>query len=144
MNTAEKTQGFSWKTTGFWLVLVMAMLQTFYAIWAFTSPAEFAAYRGTPLVAGGEAEWVRIYASRTLFVALVLGILLVRREVTILTWVALIGIVMPASDAVLAYQSGASAPIVWRHVATIIYLGVAFVALDHWRKRGARVAPTNG
>jgi hypothetical protein len=136
MNTGLKTtQGFSWRTFGFWLVLAMAILQMYYSFSAFTSPVEFANYRGSQLMSIGDAAWVRIYASRTLFVGLLLGLLLLRREVTLLRWISLLGIVMPLCDAILAYQSGTHNSIVWRHLATIIYLLATFAVLTYWQKR---------
>jgi hypothetical protein len=141
MNTDVKiTQAFSWKTLGFWLVLAMTLLQLFYSCFAFASPVEFASYRGSNLMAGSDAEWVRIYASRTLFVALVLGLLLLLREVTLLRWFSLLGIVMPLSDAVLAYQSAASYSIISRHLATIVYLLATFAVLTYWAKRNEQLS----
>jgi hypothetical protein len=108
-----------WRTIGFWLALIMGLLQAFYAFQAFLDPGAFAVYRGTALAAPADAEWVRIYASRTLFVALVVGLLLVRRDLAALKWIALLGLVMPLSDAILAHQAGATNAIVGRHFATI-------------------------
>jgi Domain of unknown function (DUF4267) len=134
MNTGVKfSQAFSWKTVGFWLVLAMALLQLFYSCFAFASPVEFASYRGSKL--GYETEWVRIYASRTLFVALVLGLLLSLQEVALLRWISVLGIVMPLSDFVLAYQSSAPSSIIARHLATIIYLVITVGVLTYWLKR---------
>jgi hypothetical protein len=130
------------RSVGFWLVLIMGVLQAVYAVQAFVDPSAFAVYRGTPLAADGDAEWVRIYASRTLFVALVVGLLLVRRDFVALKWVALLGVVMPLSDALLAQQAGAAGPVVLRHVATVIYLLVTFVVLAAWtRRRETRASP---
>jgi hypothetical protein len=134
MNTSGRfSQAFSWKTVGFWLVLAMALLQLFYSCFAFASPVEFASYRGSKL--GHETEWVRIYASRTLFVALVLGLLLSLQEVALLRWIAVLGVVMPLSDAVLAYQSSAPSSVIARHLATIIYLFLTVGVLTYWLKR---------
>jgi hypothetical protein len=124
-----------WRSVGFWLVLVMGLIQAVYSARAFVDPEEFAVYRGTALAAVADAEWVRIYASRTLFVALTIGFLLVRRDLASLKWIALLGIVMPASDALLAFQSGASSAVVGRHVATIVYLLLTYAALQSWTKR---------
>jgi hypothetical protein len=139
MNTDITTvRAFSWRTVGFWLVLAMALLQMFYSIYAFTSPVEFASYRGSGLTPGGDTEWVRIYSSRTLFVAMMLGLLLLLQEVFLLKWISLLGIVMPLSDAALAYQSAAPNSIISRHLATVVYLLVTFAALAYWLKRNAQ------
>jgi hypothetical protein len=118
----------------------MALLQMSYAIYAFTNPVEFASYRGGDMTPGGDTEWVRIYASRTLFVAMMLGLLLIRQEVSLLKWASLLGIVMPLSDAALAYQSAAPTSIVSRHWATVVYLLITFAVLTYWLKRNVQPA----
>ena len=123
------------RPVGFWLVLVMAALQAFYAARAFADPSAFAAYRGEPLAAMGDAGWVYIYATRTLFIALFLGVLLWRRDFGALKWAALLGLVMPAGDGFLALSSGAPNAIVARHGATAVYLVVTFLALHSWTRR---------
>jgi hypothetical protein len=124
-----------WRSAGVWLALLMGLLQAVYSLLAFTDPGAFAAYRGTPLAAEADAGWVHAYASRTLFVALIVGMLLARRDVTALTWVALLGLVMPASDAAISYTAGASASVVGRHVATMVFLFITSIALRRWARR---------
>jgi hypothetical protein len=124
-----------WRSVGFWMAVVMGLLQAFYAVQALVDPSAFAIYRGTPLAAGADAAWVHTYASRTLFVALSIGYLLVRRDLATLRWIALIGLVMPVSDAVIAQNSGASISIIARHAGTVIYMIVTFMALGSWTRR---------
>jgi hypothetical protein len=137
-NDVTTARAFSWRAIGFWLVLAMALLQMSYSIYAFMSPVEFASYRGSDLAPGGDTEWVRIYASRTLFVAMLLGLLLIRQEVSLLKWASLLGIVMPLSDAALAYQAAAPTSIISRHWATVVYLLITFAVLNYWLKRNAQ------
>ena len=111
------------------LVLLMALLQAAYAIYAYLDPQAFAFLRGTALIVSDDTDWVKIYASRTLFVALIIGFLLIIKEYRILVWVSLFGIVMPATDAFLAYQAGAESVVLYKHVATIIYLLITFFVL---------------
>lgn len=122
--------------TGRALVLIMVLLQGFYAIYAFVAPVAFAELRGTSVVAPEDLEWVRIYASRTAFVALIVGWLLVSGNRTALKFAALAGTVMPITDAVLAYRAGAANAVVIKHVLTIAYLAVTFLVL-HFARRGA-------
>jgi hypothetical protein len=124
-----------WRSVGFWLALVIGLVQAFYAVQAFIDPIAFAEYRGAPVAAAADVEWVRIYASRTLFVAMVIGFLLWRRDLATLKWVALLGTVMPIGDAILAYQAEAPTAAVLRHVATVIYLVVTFWALHAFTSR---------
>ena len=103
--------------------------QAYFAISAYVDPAAFADSRGTTLATAADADWVRIYASRTLFIALLLGYLLLRGQFTVLKWAAILGTVMPITDAVLAYEAGATSGVVARHVATLIYLVVTAIVL---------------
>ncbi len=118
------------KKIGFTLVLLMALLQTFYAVFAYLDPVAFSTVRGTNLASQGDLDWVKIYASRTLFVAFIIGFLLYLRNFRILLWAALFGTVMPITDGWLAYQAGASSDIVAKHAATVVYLIVTFIVLQ--------------
>ena len=61
--------------------------------------------------------------------ALIIGFLLIIKEYKILVWVSIFGTVMPATDAFLAYQAGAESVVLYKHVATIIYLLITFFVL---------------
>lgn len=111
------------------LVFVMALLQAVYAIYAYLDPQAFSLLRGTELFTPDDGDWVKIYASRTMFVALIIGFLLIIQEYKILAWASLFGTVMPATDAFLAYQAAAESVVVYKHVATVIYLLITFYAL---------------
>ena len=100
----------------------MVLLQGGYAIYAYIDPASFAILRGTELVVVGDGDWVKIYASRTLFVALIIGYLLFSRNYRILVWASLFGAVMPITDAILAYQAQAPDKVVLKHAVTVVYL----------------------
>ncbi len=104
------------------MVLMMAMLQAGYAIFAALEPQAFSQLRGTELYSLEDSDWVVIYASRTLFVALIIGFLLAHREFRILFWASLFGTVMPAVDGFLAYQAHADNLVVGKHLATMVYL----------------------
>lgn len=114
---------------GFVLVLLMALLQLVYACFAYLDPGAFAALRGTELFDGRDSDWVRIYASRTMFVALIIGYLLHRRHFKLLAAASLIGLVMPITDAWLAYQASAAPLVIAKHVATGVFLFVTFLVL---------------
>ncbi|WLQ13288.1 DUF4267 domain-containing protein [Hahella aquimaris] len=120
---------------GFTLVLLMALLQGFYSIFAYLDPVAFSAVRGTVLESQGDLDWVKIYASRTLFVALIIMFLLYLRNFKVLLWATLFGTVMPITDGWLAYQAGASTDIVAKHVVTVVYLIATFMVLQMVVKR---------
>ena len=114
---------------GIVLVGLMALLQLAYACFAFLDPGGFATLRGTQLVDFGDADWVRVYASRTLFVALIVGYLLYRRQFGLLAAASVFGLVMPVTDAWLAYQASAPTGVIAKHVATAVFLFVTFGVL---------------
>jgi len=111
------------------LVLLMALIQAFYAAFAFIDPLAFAAVRGTELFSNHDLDWVFIYASRTLFVALIVMLLLYIQHYKALMWAALFGAVMPITDAWLAWQAGSPQVIIIKHLATLVYLLLTFFVL---------------
>lgn len=117
------------RTIGFWMAVPMALLQAFNVLRVLVAPDAFAAYMGAPLPVGGDPSWVLIYASRTAFVALLATVLLVRRDLVALKWMAAAALVLPASDAWVAHRAGASAAIVGRHAAIAIYVMLTAAAL---------------
>ncbi|KGJ93831.1 DUF4267 domain-containing protein [Colwellia psychrerythraea] len=106
----------------FILVALMILLQGFYGVFAYLDSATFANLRGTELFLNTDADWVKIYGSRTLFITLILGYLLYSRNYLILMWCALFGTIMPITDAWLAYEAQAPIKVVLKHLATIGYL----------------------
>ena len=116
--------------SGYILVLLMALLQGGYAIFAYLDPTAFSIFRGTELFDVADSDWVKIYASRTLFVALIIGYLLYWRNYKVLAWAALFGAVMPVADALFAYQAQAPDKVVFKHIATVIYLLITFFVLQ--------------
>ena len=120
------------------LVTGMALLQFYFALNAYLDPSAFSASRGTPLLNSGDSDWVRIYASRTIFIVLILGVLLRRRDYAMLAWAALLGTVMPVTDAILAALDQAALTYQLRHLATLAYLIAAFFVLRQAAKVGNR------
>lgn len=112
------------------LVFLMAALQGAYAIFAFIDPIAFSVVRGTELANVVDADWVQIYASRTLFVSLIIGFLLYLKHYKILVWGALFGTVMPITDAYLAIEAHAENKVVYKHIATVIYLLITSFLLN--------------
>jgi hypothetical protein len=117
-------------------VFLMAALQAVYAIYAYVDPAAFSIIRGTELSTLADADWVQIYASRTLFVSIIIGYLLYLKNYQILAWAALFGTVMPITDAFLAYEAQAGTKVVSKHIATVLYLLVTFTLLTLVVKKG--------
>ncbi|MEH6587111.1 MAG: DUF4267 domain-containing protein [Halioglobus sp.] len=122
------------KKTGVVLVVFMASLQGFYAIFSYIDPVAFAGVRGTQLFSAMDSDWVRIYGSRTLFITLLLGYLLYVKNYSALMWCALFGTVMPITDGLLAYQAQATFSVVAKHIATIVFLLVTFCVLRSAKK----------
>jgi len=114
---------------GLVLILIMILLQVFYGTFAFIDPTNFSIVRGTELFSNMDTDWVKIYASRTIFVALIFGYLLYTRNYLVLMWGALFAVVMPITDGILAYEAQAPFKDVAKHIATILYLLVIFFVL---------------
>jgi hypothetical protein len=123
------------------MVAAMALVQGFYAAWAFADPTALAAYRGTS-VSAEQVAWVYAYGSRTLFVAAVVAMLLIRKDLASLRWVALLGLVMPVIDAVDAARAGLPCATVARHAGTAVYLLITFAVLHASMRRAADGDPT--
>ncbi|NQZ88296.1 MAG: DUF4267 domain-containing protein [Colwellia sp.] len=114
---------------GFVLVLLIVLLQGFYGTFASFEPALFSAARGTELFSNMDADWVKIYGSRTIFIALIFGYLLYTRNYIVLMWGSLFAVVMPITDGILAYEAQAPIKVVAKHIATIVYLLIIFFVL---------------
>ena len=115
--------------TAYVFVFLIGLLQLLYAVYAYFDPAGFSVVRGTALFNTGDADWVQIYASRTLFVALIIAYLLYTKNLAALSMAALLGAVMPLTDAWLACQAQAPDKVVLKHIATLAYLMITFVML---------------
>jgi len=115
--------------TAFILVLLMTLLQGFYGIFSYISPAAFATLRGTELFSASDKDWVNIYGSRTIFITLTLAYLLFTRNYATLKWCALFGVIMPITDGFLAYEAQAPFKVIAKHVATIVYVLIIYVTL---------------
>jgi hypothetical protein len=111
------------------LVILMTALQGFYSIFGYLDPFAFSVIRGTELVSSTDKDWVQIYASRTLFITLIIGYLIYIKHYRILMYTALFGMVMPITDAVLAYNAQAPTKVIVKHIVTIVYLAATFFAL---------------
>ena len=118
-----------YRKTGIVLVLIMTLIQAFYAVFSYIDPAAFAVVRGTELFSPMDSDWVKIYGSRTLFITLLLGYLLYIRNYSVLMWCALFGTVMPITDGFLAYQAEAPFKVIFKHMATIVFLLVTYFVL---------------
>lgn len=111
------------------LVALIVLLQGFYGTFAFMDPAMFSAARCTELFTDMDADWVKIYGSRTIFITLIFGYLLYTRNYIILMWGALFAVVMTITDGLLAYEAQAPFKVVVNHVDTIVYLLIIFFVL---------------
>jgi len=124
------------KKVGYVLVALMVTVQLVYAAFAYFDPVAFASVRGTELFDARDIDWVRIYASRTLFVALIIGYLLYVKNFKLLAAASLLGLVMPVTDASLAYQASASTAVILKHAATALFLVATFFVLGAIERRG--------
>lgn len=111
-----------WRAAGPWLVLASAGYLLVNVLRVFLDEAGFARYFGLPLADGGDSGWTYVYASRTALLAGVALILLVRRELRLLSLYAALSVIGPGSDAITAANHDAAAGTIIRHVLTGVFL----------------------
>lgn len=130
----------STRTIGYWLALVMAVLQGVNAARTALNPQGFASYMGLPVEHLESFTWVQVYGLRAGFIAILTAILLARADFAALRWTALAALIMPLGDAWLVSEVGAPMPIIARHLATAAFLVVAW----HFLSRAARAQSVRG
>ncbi len=124
----------STRTAGFWLAAAIAALQGLNAVRTVLDPQGFATYMGLPVDQLSALGWVQVYGLRAGFIAVLTAVLLFRSDFAALRWMALAALLMPLGDAYLAFSTGASAPIVGRHLAIAVFLLVAALFLGRAAK----------
>lgn len=107
----------------------MGASQALNAVRAFTNPVGFAAYMGAPSAASELSAWVQIYGLRAAFIALLVGVFVIRRELSPLKWMAICALFLPICDAWIAMQAGAPTAILARHLGIAVFITVAAVVL---------------
>ena len=96
------------RSIGFWMALAMAASQGLNAVRAFRRSAGFChVYMGAPSSAAELSAWVQIYGLRAAFIALLVGVFLIRKEFSPLKWMAICALFLPLCDAWIAMQAGA-------------------------------------
>ncbi|ATC25554.1 DUF4267 domain-containing protein [Caulobacter vibrioides] len=128
------------RTFGFWLSVPLALLQAVNVARALSDPTGFATYYGVPVDGADAIAWVQVYALRTAFVAALVAIFLVRRDLRALFWIAIAALILPLGDAWLTHQAGAAFSIVARHLATAGYLALTCFALFVAHRNATRAA----
>ncbi|MCA3628456.1 MAG: DUF4267 domain-containing protein [Methylobacterium sp.] len=92
---------------------------------------------GLPAVGGTDALWVQIYGSRTMLLGLLAIILAARGYAVPLMLLFGIGATLPFFDmAIIAGQSGPG-PILFRHAAYVLWLGLGTFLLWRLQRRRA-------
>ncbi|WP_419317794.1 DUF4267 domain-containing protein [Caulobacter sp. ErkDOM-E] len=127
------------RTFGFWLSVPLALLQAVNVARALSDPTGFATYYGVPVSGADAVAWVQVYALRTAFVAALVAIFLVRRDLRALFWTATAALILPLGDAWLTHTTGAASSIVARHLAIEGYLALTCVALFIANRNAARL-----
>jgi hypothetical protein len=118
------------------LAALMAAYMFFNAVQAWADPAALAARLGLPLAGSDGEAWVRIYALRAAFIALLLAGLTLARQWRALFLLAVAAIVMPLGDAWLTYASGTPAATYGRHLVIAAVIAVSALLLAQAAKRG--------
>lgn len=129
INPSPRTSVF--KTVGFWIAAVMALLQALNAVRAFAAPLSFADYMGLPLESAADVGFVHVYGLRAAFISLLVILFLAVRRFDALALTAAAALLMPVGDAILAQNAGAPSATVLRHAAIAVYVAAAFFILRH-------------
>jgi hypothetical protein len=117
------------RSIGFWMACAMAASQGVNALRAFLDPQGFASYMGVPSQAAALHGWVQIYGLRAAFIALIVSVFPMRKELLPLKRMAICALFLPLGDAWVAAQAGAPSAIIGRHLAIAVFLFFAVVML---------------
>jgi hypothetical protein len=140
MTEPATAQPFPWRSPAVWLSALIAVMMAYNAWQALSDPAAFATRFGLAGAADVDTGFIRVYASRALFLALVTAVLLAARQFRALGLFALVAVVMPVADALQVSAASGPQSIVVRHVVIAIYLiatGALLLRLAHSRTRPA-------
>lgn len=109
--------------------MAMAVSQAVSAARAFADPAAFASYMGLPIAPGEAAGFVTVYALRTTLIAALVLFLALTGRLRELGVMAVIAILLPVGDAILAAGAGASPSTVYRHAGIAVFLTFTAIML---------------
>ena len=118
---------------GYGMSVLIVIYSFFNVIRAVVAPEAFSTAMG--LASGIGNPFVEVYASRTAFIALVAGALLIGRQRQLLAWFAGLAILLPVADACLVWRMGASVGFIAKHLAIAAYLGTTAVLLGRGSQR---------
>jgi hypothetical protein len=124
-----------WRSAGFWMGALIALLMAVNTFRAFTDPIGFATYLGLPLKNPADIGFVHVYGLRAAFLGFFAAVLLARQDMQTLKLYALAALVMPIGDALLTWTAGAPPAIVGRHIAITLYLVATAFTLHRWTTR---------
>jgi hypothetical protein len=108
----------------------MAAYMMFNAAQAWIDPQAFASRLGLAAAASDSEAWVRIYALRAAFIALVLSGLALSRLWRAMFLLSVAALIMPLGDALLTFAAGAPVAVIGRHlmIAAVIAVSAALLA----------------
>lgn len=123
-----------YSSTGFWLAVLMAVSQSVNAVRALTDPVGFAIYMGLPLIESADVGFVHVYGLRALFIAVLVCVFLLLRDLRALQWTAIAALVMPLGDVWLTIQANAAPSIIVRHAVIAAVVAATAVLIFRWRR----------
>lgn len=125
-------------SAGTWMALAAVVLLIVNVVRAVTDPVGFVAFFGLAEAAAGNGDLAVVYAIRTLFVAVLAAVLIVRRDLPGLTTFALAAVLIPVGDALLVAARSGPPLVIARHVAIAVFLLATWWVLRRDARRGAR------
>lgn len=98
---------------------------------------------GLPALGANDALWVQIYGSRTILLGLLAIILAASGSVVPLAFMFAIGAALPFFDMALITSQSGPGPILFRHAAFVIWLGLGAFLLWRLQRQRQRSAATS-
>ena len=98
---------------------------------------------GLPALGANDALWVQIYGSRTILLGLLAIILAAFGAVVPLAFMFAIGAALPFFDMALITSQSGPGPILFRHAAYVIWLGLGAFLLWRLQRQRQRSAATS-
>ncbi len=98
---------------------------------------------GLPALGANDALWVQIYGSRTILLGLLAIVLAASGSVVPLAFMFAIGAALPFFDMALITSQSGPGPILFRHAAFVIWLGLGAFLLWRLQRQRQRSAATS-
>jgi hypothetical protein len=125
-----------------WISIALIAYLFFNVMQAILTPGTFAERFGTPIADISGQSFVRVYAIRTLFIAIFATLLIATRQFMQLSTFLIVAVLMPVGDAMIVASAGGESTIILRHLAiagVVTALGVLLRRAALQQSRSIRI-----